>query len=84
MAYTEHHTKTFIFIPSPQDLLRVARKWMTRQRKHREIAALLQQEEWVLKDMGITRGDVHEALAFKGDSSLHLRALAARRRFWSR
>ncbi len=84
MAYTEHHSKTFIFIPSPQDFLRGLRKWIVRQRKHREIATLLKQEDWVLMDMGISRGDVHEALAFRGDSSLHLRALAARRRFWSR
>ena len=60
------------------------KKWAHRQQKRREIAQLLKQDEWALMDMGITRGDVREALAFKGDASLHLRALAARRRFWAK
>ncbi|MEP1209115.1 MAG: hypothetical protein ABJM29_20530 [Rhizobiaceae bacterium] len=84
MAYTDHTTKTSIFIPGPQDLFRAARKWARRQQKRREVAQLLKQEDWALMDMGITRGDVREALSFKGDASLHLRALAARRRFWAR
>ena len=84
MAYTDHRTKSSITVPGPQDLFRTLKKWVRRQQKRREIATLLAREEWVLNDMGITRGDVREALAFRGDPSLHLRALAARRRFWSR
>ena len=84
MAFTDHTTKTSILVPGPQDLLRSIKKWLRRQQKRREVAKLLNQDEWALMDMGITRGDVREALAFKGDASLHLRALAARRRFWAR
>ncbi len=84
MTYTEQTTRTSILIPGPQDLIRASKKWMRRNQKRREIAKLLRQEDWALMDMGITRGDVREALSFKGDSSLHLRALAARRRFWAR
>ena len=84
MAYTENRSRTSIFIPGPQELLHGVRKWASRQRQHREVAKLLKQEDWLLEDMGITRGDVHEALAFRGDASLHLRSLAAKRRFWSR
>ena len=84
MAYTEQTSKTSILIPGPQDLIRALKKWAHRQQKRREVAKLLRQEDWALTDMGISRGDVREALAFKGDASLHLRALAARRRFWAR
>ncbi len=84
MAYTEQSTRTSILVPGPQDLIRAAKKWARRHQKRREIAKLLKQEDWALMDMGISRGDVREALSFKGDASLHLRALAARRRFWAR
>lgn len=84
MAFTDQTTKTSILIPGPQDLFRALRKWAHRHEKRREVAKLLRQEDWALMDMGITRGDVREALSFKGDASLHLRALAARRRFWAR
>ena len=84
MAYTDHKTNSSIIVPGPQDLFRAMKKWARRQQKRREIIKLLTQEDWVLRDMGITRGDVREALAFRGDASLHLRALAARRRFWAR
>lgn len=84
MAYTENRGGISIFVPGPQDLLHGLRKWTSRRRKRREVASLLELEDWVLQDMGITRGDVHEALAFRGDAGLHLRSLAARRRFWSR
>ena len=84
MAYTENSSRISVIIPGPQDLIRTVSKALRRWQKHREIAQLLKQEDWVLTDMGITRGDVHEALAFRGDASLHLRALAARRRFWAR
>ncbi len=84
MAYTENTSRISVIIPGPQDLVRTMRNALTRRQKRREIAQLLKQEDWVLADMGIARGDVHEALAFRGDASLHLRALAARRRFWAR
>jgi uncharacterized protein YjiS (DUF1127 family) len=84
MAFTEYSSKPTILIPGLSDLFRGFRKFAKRQQKRREIAKLLNQEDWVLMDMGISRGDVREALAFRGDASLHLRALAARRRYWSR
>ena len=80
MAYTDHSTRTSILVPGPQDLFRTLKKWIRRQQKRREIAGLLKLDDWALMDMGITRGDVREALAFRGDASLHPRALAARRR----
>ena len=83
MAFTDHTTKTSILVPGPQDLIRALKKWVRRQQKRREISNLLKLEDWALMDMGITRGDVREALSFRGDASLHLRALAARRRFWA-
>ena len=83
MAFTEYSSKPTIFIPGPKELFRALRKLAKRRQKHNEVAKLLDQEDWVLMDMGISRGDVREALAFRGDASLHLRALAARRRFWS-
>jgi uncharacterized protein YjiS (DUF1127 family) len=82
MAYTDHTTRTSILVPGPQDLSRSIKKWIRRYQKRREIHSLLKLEDWALMDMGITRGDVREALEFRGDPSLHLRALAARRRFW--
>jgi len=84
MAFTENRTTTSIFIPNPLDILRLLRKWNTRRIKRDQMAVLLEQEDWVLKDMGITRGDVHEALSHHDNPALHLKALAARRRFWSR
>ncbi len=84
MAFIENRTRTSIIIPGPQDLLRTIGKWTVRRQKRNEVAQMLNFEDWVLKDMGITKGDVREALAFKGNPSLHLRALAARSRFWAR
>lgn len=84
MAYIDHRSGTGTFIPSPYDASRMLRKWLRRRNKRKEVAAMLKCEDWVLKDMGISRGDVREALSHKGDPSLHLRALASRRRFWSR
>lgn len=84
MAFTEHRTSAPIIIPAPQDVLRKVARWVRRQQKRNEVAQLLNKEDWLLQDMGITRGDVREALAQRADPSLHLRALAARRRFWLR
>ncbi|MEL7273954.1 MAG: hypothetical protein AAGK33_11015 [Pseudomonadota bacterium] len=71
--------------PGPQDAARMVWKTLKRRahraRKRREVACLLSKQPFILDDMGITHGDVHEALTFRGDPSLHLRALAARRRF---
>ena len=84
MAYPYHRAVTGNYFPGPQDVLKTLRKTWHRAQKRREVTQLLDKPEWILKDMGITRADVIEALAFKGDPSLHLRALAARRRFWQR
>ena len=84
MAFINAKISRAIIIPGPQDAVRSILNWMTRRAKRREITALLQQEEFVLKDIGVTRGDVHEALASSGDPSLNLRVLAARRRCWIR
>lgn len=84
MAFTDHHSSTLLVIPGPGDLIRGLKKWIKRRQDRRKIEILLKQEDWVLRDMGITRGDVREALAAKPNPSMHLRALAARRRFWAR
>jgi uncharacterized protein YjiS (DUF1127 family) len=84
MAFIERKARRTTFVPGPFDLIKMARKSMKRRNKRKEFAVLLNQEDWVLKDMGVTRQDVREALATKGDPALNLRALIARRRFWSR
>ncbi len=84
MSLIEHRARSSHFIPSPLDIFGILQKWIVRRRKRRQIAALLEQEDWVLKDMGVTRGDVHEALATSGNPALNLRAIAAKRRFWTR
>ena len=84
MAFIERSARRTTFVPGPFDLIKLARKQMKRRSKRKQLAVLLNQEDWVLKDMGVTRLDVREALAKKGDPALNLRALVARRRFWSR
>lgn len=84
MSFTDRFTRHATFIPGPMDVLHAVKKWIVRRNKRNRLAVLLDQEDWVLKDMGVTRGDVYEALAHRGDPALHLRALVARRRFWTR
>lgn len=85
MAYITRHSQHVRYaVPSPLALLRSMRQHVIRSARRREIASLLEQDERVLDDMGITRGDVIEALSTKGDASQVLRTLAARRRFWTR
>lgn len=88
MAFFKSTLSTIALFPGPQDAARLVWKAIKRsahrRANHRELICLLTKPDFVLNDMGITRGDVHEALAFKGDPSLHLRALAARRRFHQR
>ena len=84
MAFTENRTTSTIIIPAPQDILRKIMRWVRIQQKRHEIAQLLDKQDWLLADMGITRQDVREALSQRGDPSLRLRALAAKRRFWAR
>ena len=82
-----HSTRTTSFtpaIPSPLDLLRKLRKMLNQQVKRRQVVKMLDCDERMLKDMGITRGDVIEALSKRGNESAHLRRLAERRRFWIR
>jgi len=84
MAHSTHSTSVTRVIPGPLDLLRKLRKMLNQQIKRRQVVKMLDCDERMLKDMGITRGDVIEALSKRGNESLHLRALAARRRFWTR
>ncbi|MEM9732373.1 MAG: hypothetical protein AAF903_02680 [Pseudomonadota bacterium] len=85
MAFFKSTLFTAASFPGPQDAARMVWKNLKRRthraQKRREVACLLTKQSFILTDMGITRGDVHEALAFRGDPALHLRALAARRRF---
>ncbi len=57
----------------------VARLWRT-WRSRREIGGLLEMDEWILKDIGLSRGDVHDAMAdrFTFDPSSRLGSAAAR------
>jgi len=84
MAHSTRTTSVTPVIPGPLDLLRKLRKMLNRQVKRRQVMKMLDCDERILKDMGITRGDVIEALSKRGKESLHLRTLAARRRFWTR
>lgn len=84
MAHSTHTTTVTPVIPGPLDLLRKLRKMLNQQMKRRQVMKMLDCDERILKDMGITRGDVIEALSKRGNESRHLRTLAARRRFWTR
>lgn len=57
-------------------VLRLWRSWRSR----REIGDLLEMDEWMLKDIGLSRGDVHDAMAgrFTIDPSSRLGSAAAR------
>ena len=84
MAHSTRTTNVTPIICGPLDLLRRLRKVLNQQLKRRQVVKMLDCDERILKDMGITRGDVIEALSKHGNESLHLRTLAARRRFWTR
>ncbi len=81
-----HSTRTTVtpFIPGPLDLIWKLRKFARQHMKRRQVIKLLDCDERILKDMGITRGDVIESLSRRGSESAHLRTLAAQRRFWTR
>lgn len=81
MAYTDHQSSTGrLYLPGPRDVLPTLLTWFTQQSKRKEVQALLDQEEWLLKDIGVSRDDVHEALSHRGNESNHLRAVAASNR----
>lgn len=84
MAYIGRNTQTGFVVAGPLDVFRSLQKRWAKMIKRREVATLLEQDEWLLKDIGITRGDVIEALHKPGDASVNLKVVAARRRFWSR
>ncbi len=81
-----HSTRTTVtpVIPGPLDLIWKLRNFVNQHMKRRQVRKLLDCDERILKDMGITRGDVIEAMSKRGNESMHLRTLAARRRFWTR
>ncbi|EFL88526.1 hypothetical protein [Ahrensia sp. R2A130] len=75
-----------LHIPAPatvaiNQFVRLRTTW-TARKKHAEIEALLTAPDFVLRDIGVSHGDVVEALSKPvADSGLHLKVLAARRRF---
>ena len=84
MARISRSAPATMIIPSPLDMVVTLRRKIRHFQKRREVTKLLDCDDRILKDMGITHGDVVEALSKRGNASLHLRALAARRRFWTR
>ncbi|MDD9910431.1 MAG: hypothetical protein OXR62_12160 [Ahrensia sp.] len=84
MAHLSRTTSVSPAIPGPLDLLRKVQLRWVKHRKRRQLVNLLDCEDRILNDMGITRGDVIESLSKRGQESQHLRLLAARRRFWAR
>lgn len=82
MAHSTRTTLTTV-IPGPLDLIWKLRRFAQERMKRRQVAKLLDCDERLLEDMGITRADVVEALSKSGNASMHLRVIAARRRFWT-
>ena len=81
MAYLPEAT-TRVSVPSPIAALgvvaaRLKRAYVRRAHRH-EVAGLLTLEEHMLRDMGVNRDDVREALTHR-DPSLHLARIARRR-----
>ena len=75
-----------IHVPAPaavigNQMLRLRNAWIARK-KRAEIEALLTAPDFVLRDIGVSHGDVVEALSKPAkETGLHLKLLAARRRF---
>lgn len=67
-------------IPAPWDVAMMVQHWAAKRAKRREIQGLLKVDPARLKDLGLTRGDVHDALSAPGCASRNLRMLAAKRR----
>ena len=83
MAFQDHTIGTRTarpFIPSPMDVLHQLSAWNIRRTKRRAIRDLLTCDADRLADLGITRGDIHDALMCEGDVSLNLQRLARCRR----
>ena len=79
------HVGARLSVPSPLDALFPLLLWLRQRRRRREVAGLLDYDDALLADMGVTRDDVRTALLTPGDASrnLHLAARArsrARRR----
>lgn len=78
-----------LHIPAPatvalNQFLRLRNVWIARK-KRAEIEALLTAPDFVLRDIGVSHGDVVEALSKPvEETGLHLKVLAARRRFNTR
>lgn len=75
-----------LHVPAPatvatNQFVRLRTAWIARK-KRAEIEALLTAPDFVLSDIGVSHGDVVEALSKPADETgLHLKVLAARRRF---
>jgi len=85
MAHTDHHSHAERFIlPGPQAVFPLLVAWYNRRRKRKAVISMLKYEDWLLRDMGLTRGDVLEALAKPGDASDNLKRIAAQKRCYQR
>lgn len=78
-----------IHVPAPaavaNTLLARLRAGWTARKNRAEIEALLTAPDFVLRDIGVSRGDVVEALSKPAvETGLHLKLLAAKRRFNAR
>jgi uncharacterized protein YjiS (DUF1127 family) len=67
-------------IPTLRDFANLVARWATKRSQRRQVVALLTAEPCRLTDLGLTKGDVHDALNAPGSASHNLRILAAKRR----
>lgn len=67
-------------IPALRDFANLVQRWATKRAERLEVVALLKAESCRLTDLGLTKGDVHDALSAPGSASHNLRILAAKRR----
>ncbi len=67
-------------VPSPLDAMLWLRARLHTHTKRNAIEELLKAEQHRLDDLGITRADIHEALASEGDPAQALHRVSANRR----
>ncbi len=80
MAFTDRSAHALISIPSPIEVFFNLQRRVAIARKRRQLAELLNKEDHILIDLGITREDVEVALAKHQNPGLYLKSQAARRR----
>jgi len=82
--HSSHSAAPVARIPSPfQVAVATLKRFLdthTKRRERSEVAKLLTMDDRILHDMGVTRDDVHAALATSDHPSCSLQVVATRRR----